>query len=93
MLSYLVAALLAFATLACGIGAAALARDNTAASLLLASFGLLAGLLAAAVVRGARTGAAVPPPGRFVPHRFLMSALVLAAVLILAAIVIPRLLF
>ena len=76
----------------------ALKAGDISGALLFFGFALLLGLTAFALIRQWNTGCAAdaegtntPPaaPVRFVPHRFLMAALILTAVAILAAVVLP----
>jgi len=76
----------------------ALQAGDVGGALLFFGFALLLGLVAFALIRQWNTGCAAdaegtntPPtaPVRFVPHRFLMAALILTAVAVLAALVIP----
>jgi len=76
----------------------ALQAGDAGGALLFFGFALLLGLVAFALIRQWNTGCAAdaegmntPPtaPVRFVPHRFLMAALILTAVAVLAAIVLP----
>ena len=91
--------LLAVASLASlGMVFLALQAGDVGGALLFFGFALLLGLVAFALIRQWNTGCAAdaegtntPPtaPVRFVPHRFLMAALILTAVAVLAALVIP----
>lgn len=76
----------------------ALQAGDVSRALLFFGFALLLGLIAFALIRQWKTGCAadaegtnVPPaaPVRFVPHRFLMAALIVTALAILAAFVLP----
>ena len=76
----------------------ALRAGDVSGALLFFGFALLLGLIAFALIRQWRTGCAAdadtgntqpPAPVRFVPHRFLMAALIVTALAILAAFVLP----
>ena len=76
----------------------ALQAGDVSGALLFFGFALLLGLIAFAQIRQWNTGCAAdaegtnaPPaaPVRFVPHRFLMAAMILAALAVLAAILAP----
>lgn len=76
----------------------ALRADDMSGALLFFGFAMLLGLIAFALIRQWDTGCAadtqgenIPPPApvRFVPHRFLMAALILTVLAVLAAIVVP----
>ena len=76
----------------------ALRSGDVSGALLFFGFAMLLGLPAFACFRRWNTGCAVdaevenaepPAPVRFVPHWFMMAALILTAVAVLAAIVIP----
>ena len=76
----------------------ALQAGDVSGALLFFGFALLLGLVAFALIRQWRTGCAADAegdvarpcaPARFVPHRFLMAALILTAAAILAAVVLP----
>ena len=76
----------------------ALQAGDMSGALLFFGFAMLLGLIAFALIRQWDTGCAAdaegtnaPPPApvRFVPHRFMMAALILTALAVLAAIVVP----
>ena len=76
----------------------ALQAGDVSGALLFFGFAMLLGLIAFACLRRWDTGCAVdadrenatpPAPVRFVPHRFMMAALILTALAVLAAVVIP----
>ena len=76
----------------------ALRAGDVSGALLFFGFAMLLGLIAFALIRQWNWGCAAdaegqnaPPaaPVRFVPHRFLMAALIVTAVAIAAAIVLP----
>ena len=76
----------------------ALRAGDVSGALLFFGFALLLGLIAFALIRQWNTGCAAdaegtnaPPatPVRFVPHRFLMAGMILAALAVLAAILAP----
>ena len=76
----------------------ALQAGDLSGALLFFGFAMLLGLIAFALIRQWDTGCAAeaegtnaPPPApvRFVPHRFMMAALILTALAVLAAIVVP----
>jgi hypothetical protein len=76
----------------------ALRAGDMSGALLFFGFAMLLGLIAFALIRQWDTGCAsdadgekFPPPApvRFVPHRFMMAALILTALAVLAALVIP----
>jgi hypothetical protein len=76
----------------------ALRAGDMSGALLFFGFAMLLGLIAFALIRQWDTGCASdadggksPPPApvRFVPHRFMMAALILTALAVLAALVIP----
>jgi len=76
----------------------ALRSSDVNGALLFFGFVLLLGLPAFACFRRWDTGCAIdaeaenaepPAPVRFVPHRFMMAALILTALAVLAAIVVP----
>lgn len=76
----------------------ALQAGDLNGALLFFGFAMLLGLIAFALIRQWDTGCAAdaegtnaPPPApvRFVPHRFMMAALILTALAVLAAIVVP----
>jgi hypothetical protein len=77
----------------------ALRAGDMSGALLFFGFAMLLGLVAFALIRQWGTGCAAdaegtnaPAPARFVPHRFLMGAVILTALAVLAAVVIPLLL-
>lgn len=76
----------------------ALQAGDISGALLFFGFALLLGLVTFALVRQWNTGCAVdaegtnsppPAPTRFVPHRFLMVAVILTALAVLAAFLVP----
>ena len=76
----------------------ALQAGDMSGALLFFGFAMLLGLIAFSLIRQWDTGCAAdaegtnaPPPApvRFVPHRFMMAALILTALAVLAAIVVP----
>jgi hypothetical protein len=76
----------------------ALQAGDISGALLFFGFVLLLGLPAFACLRRWNSDCAIdaevenaepPAPVRFVPHRFMMAALILAALVVLAALVIP----
>ena len=76
----------------------ALQAGDMSGALLFFGFAMLLGLIAFALIRQWDTGCAAdaegtnappPAPARFVPHRFMMAALILTALAVLAAIVVP----
>ena len=76
----------------------ALQAGDMSGALLFFGFAMLLGLIAFALIRqwdtgcaaeAERTNAPPPAPVRFVPHRFMMAALILTALAVLAAIVVP----
>ncbi len=76
----------------------ALQAGDVSGALLFFGFALLLGLIAFALIRQWNAGCAAdaegtnaPPaaPVRFVPHRFLMAAMILTALAVLAAILVP----
>ena len=76
----------------------ALRSGDVQGGLLFFGFALLLGLLAYAILRrwvapcaadGEAPCAETKAPVRFVPHRFMMGAIILTAVIVLAAILIP----
>ena len=76
----------------------ALQAGDVGGALLFFGFAMLLGLIAFALIRQWNGGCAAdaegqnaPPaaPVRFVPHRFLMAALIVTAVAIVAAVVLP----
>ena len=76
----------------------ALQAGDLSGALLFFGFAMLLGLIAFALIRQWDTGCAAdaegtnaPPPApvTFVPHRFMMAALILTALAVLAAIVVP----
>lgn len=76
----------------------ALQAGNVSGALLFFGFALLLGLIAFALIRQWNAGCAADPEGtnappatpvRFVPHRFWMAAMILAALVVLAAILVP----
>jgi len=76
----------------------ALQAGDMSGALLFFGFAMLLGLIAFALIRQWDTGCAAdaegtnaPPPApvTFVPHRFMMAALILTALAVLAAIVVP----
>ena len=76
----------------------ALRAGDMSGALLFFGFAMLLGLIAFALIRQWDTGCASdadgeksspPAPVRFVPHRFMMAALILTALAVLAALVIP----
>ena len=76
----------------------ALQAGDMSGALLFFGFAMLLGLIAFALIRQWDTGCAAdgagenaepPAPVRFVPHWFLMGAVILTALAVLAAIVVP----
>ncbi len=76
----------------------ALRAGDVSGALLFFGFAMLLGLISFALIRQWNRGSAAdaegqnaPPaaPVRFVPHRFLMAALIVTAVAVAAAIVLP----
>lgn len=76
----------------------ALRAGDMSGALLFFGFAMLLGLIAFALIRqwdtecaadAEGTNAPPPAPVRFVPHRFMMAALILTALAVLAAIVVP----
>jgi hypothetical protein len=76
----------------------ALRSGDVKGALLFFGFAMLLGFPAAAILRQWRKGCAVneageneepPAPVKFIPHRFMIAALILTALAVLAAIVVP----